>query len=91
MEKDTAYLSNDQDYTIFKYDDFVIRFLSPYSLEYYTEVKEWENGYLVVMAKYKHNRRAEEEYIDLTPILKYLYIDSDEFLKSIRKVDIFRG
>ena len=44
-------------------------FIAPYSLEYYTEVKEWDKGYLVIMAKYKHNKELEEEYIDLVPIL----------------------
>lgn len=83
-----AYLSNDHDYTIFRYADYMIRFLAPYSLEKYTEVKEWDNGYLVVMAKYKHNAEAEEEYIDLVPILTNLYIDADEFLKPIKKVRV---
>lgn len=44
-----AFLSNDNNYTIFKYKDHIIRFLAPYSLERYAEVKEWDNGYLVVM------------------------------------------
>ena len=71
-----AYLSNDHNYTIFKYADQVIRFKAPYSLEKYTEVKEWDKGYLVVMAKYEHNEEPEEEYIDLIPILENLYIDA---------------
>lgn len=89
MEKDEAYLSNDKNYTIFKYGRYVIRFLAPYSLEYYTTVKEWRHGYLVVMAKYAHNEEEEEEYIDLIPILDHLYIDSDQFLNPIRKVRVF--
>ena len=44
-------------------------------------------GYLVVMAKYK-GAPAEEEYIDLVPILNNLYIDADAFLKPIRKVEL---
>ena len=48
-----ATLSNEKNYTVFRYGDHVIRFAAPYSLEHYTEVKEWDNGYLVVMAKYK--------------------------------------
>ena len=40
------------------------------SLKKYTEIKEWDNGYIVVMAKYRHNIEDEEEYIDLVPILK---------------------
>jgi hypothetical protein len=28
-------------------------------------VKEWDNGYLVVMAKYKYNNKPEEEYMTI--------------------------
>lgn len=83
-----AYLSNDKDYTIFRYADYMIRFQAPYSLEKYTEVKEWDNGYLVVMAKYAHNEKPEEEYIDLMPILEQLYIDADKFVNKIKKVSV---
>lgn len=85
---DYAILSNDKEFTIFTYGNYVIRFKAPYSLEKYTEVKEWDNGYLVVMAKYSHNEETEEEYIDLIPILEKLYIPSEVFLKSIREVKI---
>ena len=57
-------------------------------MEKYTAIKEWDNGYLVVMAKYKHNQESEEEYIDLIPILEDLYILPEEFLKSIKEVKI---
>lgn len=86
-----AKLSNDSFYTIFSFGDYVIRFAAPYSLERYTEVKEWDNGYLVVMAKYKHNEDPEEEYIDLIPILKNLYFDVDEFLSPIKGVEVVNG
>ena len=39
------------------------------------------------MTKYKHND-DNEEYIDLIPILKDLYIDVKEFLKSIKQVKV---
>lgn len=82
-----AYLSNDKNYTIlFKYGPYTIRFKAPYSLERYTSIKEWDHGYLVVMAKYRHNKESEEEYIDLIPILKDLYISPDTFLKDIKEV-----
>ena len=74
MQFDYALLSNEGEFTIFRYGDSVIRFKAPYSLEKYTEIKEWDKGYLVVMAKYKHNKESEEEYIDLIPILEKLYI-----------------
>ena len=83
-----AYLSSDHNYTIFKYADYIIRFQAPYSLEKYTEVKEWNNGYLVVMAKYEHNEEPEEEYIDLMPILENLYIDAEKFVHKIKKVRV---
>lgn len=83
-----AFLSNDDNYTIFKYNDHIIRFLAPYSLERYAEVKEWDNGYLVVMTKYKHSDELVEEYIDFPPILDNLYFDTSEFLWSIKRVGI---
>lgn len=86
-----AFLSNEANYTVFKYKDHVIRFLAPYSLERYVEVKEWDNGYLVVMTKYNHNEKPEEEYIDLIPILENLYFDVDKFLKPIKGVEVTNG
>ena len=83
-----ATLSNEKNYTVFQFNGHIIRFTAPYSLEYYTEVKEWDNGYLVVMAKYKQNKEPEEEYIDLVPILQNLYFDKDKFLKPIKGVKI---
>ncbi len=85
---DYAILSNDSNFTVFSYRDCTIRFKAPYSLERYTAVKEWDNGYLVVMAKYSHNDESEEEYIDLIPILKNLYISPQKFLKPIKEVRI---
>lgn len=83
-----AILSSENEYTIFKYNKYIIRFRAPYSLEKYTQVKEWDNGYLVVMAKYFHNQNDEEEYIDLVPILEDLYMNAQEFLAPIKKVRI---
>ena len=83
-----ATLSNEKNYTVFRFGNHVIRFVAPYSLERYTAVKEWDNGYLVVMAKYKHNEKPEEEYIDLVPILEKLYIIPEIFLKPIKEVRI---
>lgn len=86
-----AYLSNEKDMIIFQYGSRIVRFRGPYSLEYFTSVKEWDNGYIVVMAKYRHNEQLEEEYIDLIPILKNLYIDASQFLKPIREVRLAYG
>lgn len=83
-----AVLSNGDGYTIFSFGGYNVRFKAPYSLERYLSVKEWENGYIVVMAKYKHSDEPEEEYIDLDPILEGLYIDKTEFLSPIKKVSV---
>ena len=86
-----ATISNEKNYTVFRYGNHMLRFAAPYSLEYYTEVKEWNNGYLVVMAKYKQNNNPEEEYIDLVPILRNLYFDTEKFLAPIKKVEVANG
>lgn len=88
---DYATLGNEQNYTVFKFGGQTIRFKAPYSLERYTSVKQWDNGFLVVMAKYTHNNQDEEEYIDLVPILEKLYFDADAFLKPIKEVKIFHA
>ena len=45
-----AYFSNDKEMIKFQYKDRIIRFRGPHSLEYFTDIKEWDNGYIVVMA-----------------------------------------
>ena len=82
-----AILSNQHEMTSFKYADYNIRFRSPNILKKYTEVKKWDNGYLVVMADYE-GMGPTEEYIDLIPILQNLYITPDTFLKNIKTVKI---
>ena len=37
-----ATLSSCDGYTIFRYGDYIIRFVAPYSLEKYISVKEWD-------------------------------------------------
>ena len=82
-----ALLSNDGDMTSFRYGYNNIRFRSPKCLKRYTEVKEWDKGYIVVMADYE-GLGETEEYIDLLPILKNLYINPETFLKPIKSVKI---
>lgn len=91
MNSTQAFLSNEADYTVFRFRDKVIRFRAPYSLERYTAIREWDHGYLVTLAKYRHNPEPEEEYIDLVPILKDLYFDPDEFLSPIKGVKLADG
>lgn len=88
---DTAWLSNDNNFTSLECNGHNIRFRTSTRLERYTEIKEWDHGYLVVMAKYEGNDNPEEEYIDLIPILENLYINADEFLKGIKTVKIIEG
>ena len=83
-----AILSNAEGFTAFSFGGYHIRFRAPYSLEHYVSVVKWDDGYLVVTAKYSHNTEPEEEYIDLKPILEGLYIDSAAFLKPIKSVRI---
>ena len=86
--KDEAILRSADGFTAFSYGGYNIRFRAPYSLERYVDVVKWDDGYLVVLAKYSHNAEPEEEYIDLKPILEGLYIDSASFLKSINSVRV---
>ncbi len=85
--KDYAILRNNEEYTIFEFNNQIIRFATSSRLEKYTKVVEWDYGYLVVMAKYK-NVGEVEEYIDLIPILQNLYYDTDAFLAPIKEVRI---
>ncbi len=84
---DCAVLSSRGDFTSFSYRDNSIRFRTSPRLEQYTRVLQWDNGYMVVMAKYK-DLPETEEYIDLVPILEDLYFDAGTFLKPIQKVRI---
>lgn len=88
MDKSIVYLSNIGRYTIFTYGDKTIRFMTSKSLEKYVAVTEWDNGYIVVMAKFTHSEEDIEDYIDLMPILDRLYIDAEGFLENIKKVEI---
>lgn len=82
-----AILSNDGDLTSFRFKDNNIRFRTPKCLNRYMEIKEWDNGYIVVIADYE-GLGVTEEYIDLQPILRNLYIDPETFLKPIKSVKI---
>ena len=82
-----AILKNSGEYTIFQFNDEIIRFVTSSRLERYTKVVEWDKGYLVVMAKYEGIKEVEE-YIDLIPILQNLYYDIDTFLEPIKEVRV---
>ena len=84
----TAYLSNIGRYTVFRFRESRLEFIGPYSLERYDKVKEWDNGYMVVLAKYTHNDYLIDEFIDLEPVLDHLLINKDEFLRPIHNVEV---
>lgn len=87
--KHTALLSNKGEYSIFQFQNRIIKFLTGNNLDRYTEIVEWDHGYIVVMCKTKSDPDIEEEdYIDLIPILDNLYIDSDTFLNPIKNVEV---
>ncbi len=89
MVNSKAILSNDGCYISFSFNGRTIRFKGPYSLVKIAKVKEWDNGYLVVDAVYSQNKdKLVEDYIDLIPILKDLYIDPEHFLQPIKSVEV---
>ena len=65
MNTQQALLSNEANYTVFRFGDKTIRFRAPYSLERYTGIQEWDHGYLVVLAKYRHDPNPEEDAADM--------------------------
>ncbi len=91
MSRHAAVLGNEGEFTSFSHDGQTIRFRTSRHLDRYTKVKEWDAGYLVVMAKYDNAPEEEEEYIDLIPILENLYIKPREFLRDITEVQIHNG
>ena len=84
----TAYLSNRDGFIIFSFRGRDIRFKGPYSLLHFEKIIQWDKGYLVVGAKYAHSDKAIEDYIDLVPILQDLYMDAEQFLKPIERVEV---
>ena len=85
-EKGAAILSHRGGFSSFSFGGDVIRFATPQCLKRYICVKKWDDGYIEVDADYGHG--AEEDYIDLIPILKNLYYDVKEFLRPIQKVEV---
>ncbi|MBQ9376354.1 MAG: hypothetical protein IJU05_00930 [Schwartzia sp.] len=87
-EESVAMLGNKGEYSSFSCRGRTIRFRTSRHLERYTAIKTWDNGYLEVMAQYDNAPNEEEEYIDLIPILKNLYMEPQEFLRDIKEVGI---
>lgn len=85
-EQATAYLSNKGEYTTFTFGEHTLTFLTSKSLDRYTSIIEWDQGYLVVMAKYFNRPSEAEEYIDLIPILENLNMNAEKFLTPSKKL-----
>ena len=83
-----AILGNEKDITSFAWGGRVIRFRTSRHLLRYTEVLQWDAGYIVVKALYDNSPAEEEDYIDLIPILENLYIEPQEFLQGVEGVCI---
>lgn len=86
--EDTAVLSSFDKYTTFSFGGKTLTFRTCDGLERYVKVLTWDNGYLEVLAKYRQSDSEIEEYIDLEPVLKRLYMDKTSFLKPIKNVRI---
>ena len=84
--ENTATLTSKGNYTTFSFNGEKIWFYTSPALVRYNRVKKWHRGYIEVMADY--GQGEEEDYIDLVPILENLYIDAEEFLKPIEKVEV---
>ena len=76
----TAILSSFDKYTTFSFGGKTLTLRTCNGLERYTKVLQWDDGYIEVMAKYKHNDEEIEEYIELIPVLEGLYMDKEKFL-----------
>ncbi len=86
--EDTAVLSSFDRYTTFSFAGKTLTFRTCDGLERYVKVLTWDDGYLEVLAKYRHKDREIEEYIDLEPVLKRLHMDKAAFLRPIKNVRI---
>lgn len=87
LMNDTAVLSSFDRYTTFSFRGKTLTFRTCDGLVRYTRILTWDDGYIEVMARYRQRPEEIEEYIDLEPVLKGLYMDKS-FLKPIRKVRI---
>ena len=80
-----AILSNVGDIVSFSYKDTIIKYKGPYSLQYFSKVNKYDNGYVEVMCKFSHNDELVEDYIDFENIASELYMDTT-FLTEIDEV-----
>ena len=60
-KEDTAILSSFDKYTTFSFNGKKLTFRTCNNLERYTKIILWDNGYIEVMAKYKHKKDEQDE------------------------------
>ena len=82
-----ATLYNKGEYTFFQIGKEIIRFLTTPYLERYINVKEYDNGYMVVESKLKTMDKPQEDYIDMEFIFDELQLDKS-ILSKIDEVVI---
>ena len=82
MDNSTAYLYNDGEYSIFSFGNVKLKFLTSKNLEKYINVKEWDNGYLVVTKK-NIGKSEQEDYYGQTVSRNFLQ-NSKTFIKRIQ-------
>lgn len=82
-----AILTSKGNFTSFSFGGRITSFRTSPRLERYTKVLQWDNGYLVVKAKYQ-GHDEEEEYIDLGYIYNFLGLDAEKILSPIKSVRI---
>ena len=85
--KTEAILTSSGKFTLFSFGARITSFRTSHCLERYTKVLQWDNSYLVVMAKYQ-GRDEEEEYIDIEYIYDSLGLDAEKILAPIKGVRI---
>jgi len=89
VKTDTAELSNEGRMVFFSFGGKRIRFLGAKCLRRFVTIRKWHDGFIEVVAD--NGGRVEDEYIDLVPILKNLFIDPEAYIKPIKKVELNYG
>ena len=82
-----AYLGCSGKYSVFAFNEYVIRFRTSSHLQKYSEIKHW--AWCLPLATAYYDTAGElEEYIDLIPMLRNLFIEPEVFLSPIKEVKL---
>lgn len=87
MNGSQAILTSSDGYTKFIFKGKTITFIHGKDLLKYLQVKDWEDGYIVVDCLGKVKGRYED-YIDMPHILEKLYMNPKEYLRGLQGVTI---